>query len=323
MVKWRIDRNNKVPLYLQLKDLIKYYISTGTIKDHHQLPGVNTLGKELNINFETVRKAYKELEREGLISMERGKGTYVTLHGATIPKSSPVYDPESQPVEAVKSVIKRLYQTGLESHSIKKIVKQAMDEMEKESTVESVIFTECNTYQINETSKLLEEQLNLNVIPVLLKDLRKEVERIQEEEGKILAIITTGFHINEIRTALGDLPINIHVLITNMSPETRRFLDSLDASAKIGFICRDHESIPLYKDLLRAEVGNNINLSLCTMSDESMDDIVKNSDVLLVTPPALETIKKIAPKRIPVYDVFERVDPMSLMLIKDRIMRSM
>ena len=83
----------------------------------------------MNINFETVRKAYKELEREGLISMERGKGTYVTLHGATIPKSSPVYDPESQPVEAVKSVIKRLYQTGLESQSIKKIVKKAMDEM--------------------------------------------------------------------------------------------------------------------------------------------------------------------------------------------------
>ena len=53
--------NNKVPLYLQLKDLIKYYISTGAIQADHQLPAVNALAKELGINFETVRKAYKEL----------------------------------------------------------------------------------------------------------------------------------------------------------------------------------------------------------------------------------------------------------------------
>ena len=64
MIKWRIDKSNKVHLYLQLKDLIKYYISTGAIKDNQQLPGVNTLGNELGVNFETVRKAYKELERE-------------------------------------------------------------------------------------------------------------------------------------------------------------------------------------------------------------------------------------------------------------------
>lgn len=76
MQRWRIDKNSKVPFYLQLKELIEYYISTGAIKDNHQLPGVNTLGKKLGINFETVRKAYKELEKEGLISMERGRGTY-------------------------------------------------------------------------------------------------------------------------------------------------------------------------------------------------------------------------------------------------------
>ena len=60
-IKWFLDKKNKIPLYLQIKDLIKYYISTGVIQDNAVLPGVNMLAKELEINFETVRKAYKEL----------------------------------------------------------------------------------------------------------------------------------------------------------------------------------------------------------------------------------------------------------------------
>jgi DNA-binding transcriptional regulator YhcF (GntR family) len=40
MIKWFLDKSSKIPLYLQLKDLIKYYISTGAIKDSEQLPGV-------------------------------------------------------------------------------------------------------------------------------------------------------------------------------------------------------------------------------------------------------------------------------------------
>ncbi len=56
-----IDKTNKVPLYLQLKDQIKYYISTGSLKMQEQLPPFKVLAKELGINFQTVRQAYQEL----------------------------------------------------------------------------------------------------------------------------------------------------------------------------------------------------------------------------------------------------------------------
>ena len=101
MIKWFVDRENKVPLYLQLKDLIKYYISTGAIQDNDQLPGVVKLAEELGVNFDTIRKAYKELEREELISMIRGKGTFATLHKkASMPKKMPKISLEIDPIEA-------------------------------------------------------------------------------------------------------------------------------------------------------------------------------------------------------------------------------
>ncbi len=56
MVKRLIDKKSRIPPYLQLKDLLKYFISTGAIQENERLPGVMELAAELGINFETVRK---------------------------------------------------------------------------------------------------------------------------------------------------------------------------------------------------------------------------------------------------------------------------
>ena len=68
MTQFFIDKDNKIPLYLQLKDQIKYFISTGAMTAKEQLPPVKILAKTLGINFLTVRKAYQELENEDIIA---------------------------------------------------------------------------------------------------------------------------------------------------------------------------------------------------------------------------------------------------------------
>jgi DNA-binding transcriptional regulator YhcF (GntR family) len=320
MIKWRIDKSNKVPLYLQLKDLIKYYISTGAIKDNHQLPGVNTLGSELGVNFETVRKAYKELEKEGLISMERGRGTYVTLHNAKMPKVSSDVHPESDPQEALRIGIRRLLRAGTEAKQIKKIVANVIDEIEREGSQQAVVFAECNLYQVREISRVLKNYLNLSVKPVLVDNLKSEVETILKGPEQLLAVITTGFHINEIRRMLEGISVDTHVLITSMSSETRQKLLAYDRKSHFGFICRDTESIPFWEDLIKDELGQEINLSCSILDDrEKVEKILKSANVLMVSPPVYKTLKKQAPPELPLFNVFDKVDSMSLRLIKDRL----
>src|SRR5688572_19828330 len=84
MVQFFVDKQNKVPLYLQLTDEIRYYISTGVLGEREQLPPVKVLAKMLGINFLTVRKAYKELESAGLLDVRHGEGTFISLsnHGS-------------------------------------------------------------------------------------------------------------------------------------------------------------------------------------------------------------------------------------------------
>jgi len=319
MINWFIDKDNKVPLYLQLKDQIKYYISTGVIQDNHQLPGVNKLARDLSINFETVRKAYKELEKEGLISMQRAKGTFATLHKAAPTREVPLTG-ELSPMVGLRTAVRRLLETGKNADQIRALLDRAFEEATSERARQLVIFTECNQLQVHEISRFLEDYLKLKVDAVLLKDLKDELQRILKGEKKLKAIVTTGFHVNDVREIIGAFPVDIHILITNMSPETRRQIEAFGKGAGFGFICRDEDSIQLYKELLKAELGSDLKLSTSYLGNESeVESVLSSVDVLLVTPPVYKTLKKRAPIQLPVFNVFDRVDPMSLRLLRDRL----
>ena len=330
MIQWFVDKNNKVPLYLQLRDLIKYYISTGAIQADHQLPAVNALADDLGINFETIRKAYKELEKDGLVSMKRGRGTFVILHNAPLTPATSLTSAEAGMeaslenglVAAAKSMIKKYLQNGISPEEAKRMIDQAFHEISIEGSRQEIIFTECNTLQIKEISQLLNSHLNRPVKPVLLKDLKDEIQKLSAAASKAPSVITTGFHVNEVRDALRGLPVSTHVLITNMSFDTRLKLEAFGKEARFGFICRDQESILLYKDILKVEMNNpDLRLACCILEEESkVKDLLGSVDVLLVSPPVYQEIKKLAPPELPVFNVFDRIDPMSLKMIKDKIL---
>jgi len=66
-----------VPIYLQLVEQVKHAIETGALRAGEQLPGIRPLAEELVINANTVAKAYRELEREGVIELKHGAGAFV------------------------------------------------------------------------------------------------------------------------------------------------------------------------------------------------------------------------------------------------------
>jgi GntR family transcriptional regulator len=66
-----------VPIYLQLMEQVKHAIETGALRPGEQLPGMRPLAEELVINPNTVAKAYRELEHEGVIELRHGAGAFV------------------------------------------------------------------------------------------------------------------------------------------------------------------------------------------------------------------------------------------------------
>lgn len=72
-----LDPQDARPLYLQIMDEVRRAIVVGTLRAEDPLPSVRELAGELVVNPRTVSQAYQELEREGVIYVRRGQGTFV------------------------------------------------------------------------------------------------------------------------------------------------------------------------------------------------------------------------------------------------------
>ena len=77
---FRPNPSSGVPIYLQLMERVKHAVETGAIRPGDQLPGIRPLAEELVINPNTVAKAYRELEHEGVIELRHGAGAFVAAN---------------------------------------------------------------------------------------------------------------------------------------------------------------------------------------------------------------------------------------------------
>jgi GntR family transcriptional regulator len=77
VIEYRIDRRNGVATYLQIVQQTKQALRLGLLEPGDRLPTAREVVEATAINPNTVLKAYRELEREGLVEARRGLGTFV------------------------------------------------------------------------------------------------------------------------------------------------------------------------------------------------------------------------------------------------------
>jgi GntR family transcriptional regulator len=77
MLEFRLDDRSGVATYLQLAQQVRHALRLGLLQSGDQLPTAREVVAKLAINPNTVLKAYRELEREGLVGARPGQGTFV------------------------------------------------------------------------------------------------------------------------------------------------------------------------------------------------------------------------------------------------------
>ncbi len=77
MVIWRVDPPDGEPVFAQIVHSVKRAVATGRLKIGDRLPSVRELARELVINPNTIAKAFRALEAEGVTVSRRGAGTFV------------------------------------------------------------------------------------------------------------------------------------------------------------------------------------------------------------------------------------------------------
>ncbi len=120
---FRVDETSDLPIWAQLRNRMTYLIKTGRLSAGEQLPSVRSLAADAKINYNTVTKAYRDLELSGLIVSVRGRGMFVQ-------KDAGGQDDETSAVDAfLESCVKQYRSKGLTYAEIKDRATTMIDDM--------------------------------------------------------------------------------------------------------------------------------------------------------------------------------------------------
>ena len=98
--QWQVEYNSGIPVYRQIINQVSAAVAAGAFSPGDQLPTIRVLSEHLNVNPNTVAKAYRELELKGVIASERGSGSFI--------QAQPLLPPPG--VRQKKAKLKDLYQ---------------------------------------------------------------------------------------------------------------------------------------------------------------------------------------------------------------------
>lgn len=102
---YQIDVMSRIPVYEQIVEQTKKFVLSGVLRPGDQIPTVRQLSAQLSLNPNTIQKAFKELDRQGLIFSSPGKGCFIS------PKANEILRKEKR--KGLKELEKQLQELAL------------------------------------------------------------------------------------------------------------------------------------------------------------------------------------------------------------------
>ena len=112
---FRVNPSSGIPLYLQLMEQVKHAVETGALREGDRLPTIRKVAEELVMNPNTVVRAYRELEHEGVLELKHGSGAFIKA----TPGGRARLVHEAQRV--MHSTVERLISRGISSDELRRV----------------------------------------------------------------------------------------------------------------------------------------------------------------------------------------------------------
>jgi GntR family transcriptional regulator len=121
MIRFRVDGRSGVPPYLQIVQQVRQALRMGVLAVGDQLPSVREMVAATAINPNTVLKAYRDLERDGLVEARAGHGTFVRARPAGPPPGM-----HSQFGRGLAAWVREARTAGLDDEAIESLLRVAL-----------------------------------------------------------------------------------------------------------------------------------------------------------------------------------------------------
>ena len=271
MSKLEIDHDSSLPVRKQLVNQLRYLIACGHFNINETLPSTRSLGEQLDISFHTVRKAYQELDDEGLLSSRVGSGY-------TVEERSPLAKSErmERGAKVVNETLQQLVGLGLSDAEIESLFQEQATLLDHAGLERKLITVGPH----DELNRMYADQLGTALQKTILPVPLPRMERHTDADF-----------------AFSPYPYLTKVLETLSRTDTMGFATHLSSKVletvarlrdheTLGLVTRYRDTIPPLSEDLRQNTAYDGQVLAASIDQETehLKGFVEETDLLLATP---------------------------------------
>ena len=190
---FRVDPNLDIPIYQQLVDTISFAAKRGTLLPGQKLPTVQELSQSLSIARGTIKRAYDELERMGLVEKVQGRGTFLRYEKENSGSR------KERAMAAIDKLFEELEDMGLSMAEIHIFVELRLRQLAEQETAVRVAVIECNQENLSYMSEQLRHIPGVDLYSYLLESVQQYPYKLEENFD---LVVTTASHAEYVRSIL-------------------------------------------------------------------------------------------------------------------------
>ena len=278
-----LNRDCETPLYRQIIEQVTLMVQNGQLKAGDRLPPERELAAETGIARGTINKAYVELERNKIIEVIQGRGSFISPRQDILGR-----DRKEQGIQLMDETIEALEKLGFSEREMITLFRIRLSEREKNAIGVRVAAVDCNP----EALSIFENQLSYISKISFSRFLLDDVAKWAEPEvilGEYDLILTTSTHFAELSGLLPQIKSRLVQAAVSPSQQTVIDLATIPQEAAVAVLTRSEQFMQIITNSLRDfEIAN----SECFFQDGKLDytEILSGKRVLII-PPDLELPK--------------------------------
>lgn len=318
---FQINPDLDIPIYQQLVDKIRIAVKQNSLPAGHQLPTVQELAQMLGVARGTIKRAYDELEREGLVDKIQGRGTFICY------KPVNAASRKDQAMAAIDDLLDQLEGMGFSGGEINIFLDLKLRQRTEGFACLKVAVLECNPENLSQMAEQLRDVGQIDVCSYLVDSVLSYPYSIAEDMD---LIVTTTSHAAELEAILPDNKKLVRIAL-RATPRCLSRIIKLRSGAHVGILTH---SVRFGQLLYRTCENFNHHITLSapeTFSLElDMDAYLADKDALLVPrdyekhclAPTLQRLQRFAEHKRLIPCSFE-MDEGSFLYLEERIQRAL
>lgn len=311
-MEFYINLNGADSLHSQIAKQIEYRIAVGELLVGDRLPTIRELEARLGVNRHTVRRAYLDLEKRGLITVRRGKGATVAM-GISIAEGR-----QDDPVveDLMESTLNQARKLGYAPLQFLAMLKPRALGLDRRCP--SIAVAECSADQAQDLALALEATLGQHVVGI---NLRETIHGTSPVPKSVRYMVVPIFHSDEAQRLFAKRKIEIITVHVRLSRQLQQAAAKLHPVKRPCLVLRDEDSLSLLSNVVRQTLGLNKVRTILSNDLALLQRIIRWSDLVMYTSPCRRVLEDMVPKGKKRLEITYEFTTDSIDLIRTFIMR--